>query len=248
MPAIEEADALYRVLRTTGRGTADKGHGRNGDNIRVFLADDQCLVRTGIAAVLNAEEEIEVVGETEDGWEAVDRAKQADPDVVMVSSRLRGLSGPGVTRRLSEALPDVSVVVLAYEREDSLALRALQDGASGCVSMDAPLSDFAGAVRRAHGGGAFVGTTAPQALYDGKDSPLRNGHEEDRYRRLSARERELLPLVADGRTNLEIGRSFGRSPHTVQTHRQRITKKLETPNRAELLKFALRRRLVRLEP
>ena len=246
--AIDEANTLYRVLRRRTGKTAGTGDGRDGKRIRVFLADDQRLVRRGLAALLGSEAGMGVVGEAQDGWEVVDGARRTSSDVVLVSSRLPGLPALGVTRHLSQALPGVSVVVLAYERERDLPIRALQAGASACLLMDSPLSDFVEAVRKAHRGEVFLGSWSSSARVDGRTSALRGGRDEDHYGMLSARERELLPLVAEGLTNGEIAGELGLSPHTVQTHRQRIMKKLDIHSRLDLLKFALRKGLVRLEP
>ena len=245
--AIDEANTLYRVLRRGTGKTIETGDGRDGNRIRVFLADDQRLVRRGLAALLDSEADMGVVGEAQDGWEVVDGARRTSPDVVLVSSRLPGLPALGVIRRLLQASPGVSVVVLAYERERDLPIRAVQAGASVCLLMDSPLPDFVEAVRKAHRGEVYLGSSSSSARVDGRTSALRGGRDEDHYGILSARERELLPLVAEGRTNGEIAGELGLSPHTVQTHRQRITKKLDVHSRLDLLKFALRKGLVRLE-
>ena len=175
------------------------------------------------------------------------RARELNSSTAL-SSRLPGLPALGVTGRLSQGLPEVSVVVLAYEREKDLPLRALQAGASVCLLMDSPLPDFVEAVRKAYRGEVFFGSWSSSARVDGRTSALRGGRDEDHYGMLSARERELLPLVAEGLTNGEIAGELGLRPHTVQTHRQRIMKKLDIHSRLDLLKFAPRKGLFRLEP
>jgi two-component system response regulator NreC len=234
-------------LRTRTLKPIETGDRQNGKRIRVFLADDQRLIRRGLAAMLGAQPAMGVVGEALDWWDTVDGARMTSPDVVLVSSRLPGLPALGVTRRLSQGLPGASVVVLAYEREKDLPIRALQAGACVCLLMDSPLSDFVEAVRKAYRDEVFLGTWSPSARVDRRSPASRGGRDENHYGMLSPRERELLPLVAEGRTNGEIAGELGLSPHTVQTHRQRIMKKLDVHSRSDLLKFALRQGIVRLE-
>ncbi len=190
---------------------------------------------------------MEVVGEARDGAEAVATALRLRPDVVLMDIGMPGVSGIDATRQITGDAPEVRVVILTvYDREDFL-FRALQAGAAGYLLKGADVDDLLRAIRTVHGGEMFVYPRMTTKLVRDYVRRLPGGEGRDEYETLSAREREVLPMLADGRSNQEIAELLSISPHTVQTHRQRIMQKLNLHNRSELLRYALRRNLIHLE-
>ena len=214
--------------------------------IRVLLAEDQPIVRRGIALLLKEEPDIDVVGEAADGSEAIDMAQWVSPDVVLMDIAMPGLSGLDATKRITESLPKVSVLILTiHDREDFL-FQAIQAGALGYVLKTITVEELVAAIRTVHSGDVFIYPRMATMLVGDYLRRTHSGDGKDSYERLSTR--EVLPLLADGHTNHEIGDSLHVSPHTVQTYRQRIMRKLDLHSKTELLKYALRKRLIGLDP
>ena len=161
---------------------------------------------------------------------------------------LSGITGLDATRQIAESVPGVSVLILtASEREDYLS-QALKAGASGYVLKRANTEELVGAIRSVHSGEMFIYPRMTTKLVNDYVKRLQNSKGHDPYERLSLREREVLPLLAEGHKNHEIGILLCVSPYTVQTYRQRIMKKLDLHNGTELLRYALRRGLIKLDP
>ena len=215
--------------------------------IRVFLADAQPVVRSGIALLLQLEEDIEIVGESGDGREVIGSVRELLPDVLLMDIDLSGIDGLDATRQISESVPAVSVLILtASEREDDLS-QALKAGASGYMLKRANIEELVGAIRSVHSGETFIYPRMTTKLVADYVRRLNNGNgQEDLYNMLSLREREVLPLLAEGHTNHEIGDLLFVSPYTVQTYRQRIMKKLNLHSGTELLRYALRKGIIKL--
>ncbi|MCH7786485.1 MAG: response regulator transcription factor [Chloroflexi bacterium] len=218
-----------------------------GSKIRVFLADAQPVVRSGIALLLQLEEDIEIVGESGDGREVIGSVRELLPDVLLMDIDLSGIDGLDATRQISESVPAVSVLILtASEREDDLS-QALKAGASGYMLKRANIEELVGAIRSVHSGETFIYPRMTTKLVADYVRRLHNGNgQEDLYSMLSLREREVLPLLAEGHTNHEIGDLLFVSPYTVQTYRQRIMKKLNLHSGTELLRYALRKGIIKL--
>ncbi len=216
-------------------------------NIRVLIADDQPVVRRGITLLLGEEADLEVVGEAGDGLQAVDSARRLRPDVVLMDIDMPSLSGLEATRQIVETLDDVAVLILTvYDREDFL-FQALQAGAMGFVLKTACVEELIGGIRTVKSGEVFI---YPQMATKLVGDYVRRTHMhpgEEGYQKLSGRERQVLPLLAESYTNQEIASQLHLSPFTVQTYRQRIMRKLDLHSRTELLKYALRNRLISLE-
>ena len=212
---------------------------------RVYIAARPSEFRRRIAERLRRESDIRLVGESGDGSRIMEAIWRLRPDLVLMDSELSGLSGLDATRHIGDALPDVSVVIFAEDdRQDSL-LRALAAGASGCLLAEPTVDDVMRALRLVLSGGMVIHPRAgavPAA--DGVGGP--ESQWDDQYALLSAREREVLPMVADGLTHREVAERMRLSPLTVQTYRQRIMKKLDLHKKTDLLRFALSRGLVRL--
>ena len=214
--------------------------------IGVFLAEDHEVVRQGIALLLEGAEDIDVVGEASDGWQTGEGVRRVRPDVVLMDIDMPGLSSIDATRRIVKASPEVSVLILTiYAREDLLS-RSLEAGARGYVPKVASVDDLLTAIRTVHSGEVFIYPSMTTKLVDGYLRRMREG--EEPYGKLSVRERQVLPMIAEGRTVHAIASSLHISPYTVQTYRQRIMQKLDIHSGTELLIYALRRGLIHLEP
>lgn len=205
------------------------------------------MFRRGIARFIREEPDMEVAGEAKDGAEAVQAAVRLRPDVVVMDIGMPGVSGIDATGQIVAAIPEARVLMLTvYDRDDFL-FRAVQAGAVGYLLKGADIEDLLRAIRAVHAGEIFMYPSMAAKLVRDYVDRLQGGESGDEYQRLSAREAEVLPLVADDMTNQQIAELLNISPYTVQTHRQRIMRKLNLHSRGELLKYALRRGLIRLD-
>jgi len=210
--------------------------------IRVLLADDHTVVRESVAAALRSSGEVLIVAETGDGVATIEAALMVRPDVAVVDVSMPRLSGIEVVRRLSEELPRTRVLVLTMHEEEEIVLQMIRAGAAGYLVKDAAIAELLDAVRTLAAGGVRFGALASRVLA----AQIQNPQElpEDPYGTLSAREREVLHLVAEGLTSKEIARRLTISVKTAENHRGRLLGKLGLHNSAELVRYAMRRRLV----
>ncbi len=209
------------------------------EGIRVLVADDHAVVRQGIRHVLGESPDVVVVAEAADGEEAVALALELRPDVVVLDITMPGLTGFDATKRLGEELPEARVVILSMHDHPEYVLEAVRAGARGYVLKDAEPAELREAVRAVHRGAEYFGSRVSRQL----DEALRGERETALSRslveQLTAREREVLVRVADGRTSRDIAEEFGISHRTVETHRESLMKKLDIHSVAGLTRFAL---------
>ncbi|MDB6164018.1 MAG: DNA-binding response regulator [Xanthomonadaceae bacterium] len=210
--------------------------------MRVLIADDHTMVRESLVSVLQADGDVQVVAQAADGIEAVDKAVKFRPDIVIVDLSMPHLSGIEVIRRLRDALPDTRVLVLTMHQEDEYVLQAVRAGASGYLVKDSAAAELLAAVRSVHAGRGYFGPQAAKTLADQLQHPERVL--EDPYGRLTAREREVFHLIAEGLTTKEIARRLAISAKTAENHRGRVLDKLDMRNTAELVRYALRKGLI----
>ena len=218
--------------------------------IRVLLADDQELLRTGFRMVLEAQEGIIVVGEAGDGDEAVVLTTRLDPDVVLMDVRMPGVDGIEATRRLVAAGARARVLILTTFDLDEYAFSGLRAGASGFLLKDVPPRELTAAIRAVAAGDAVVAPRVTRRLLDAfahqlPDEPTSRPPEDPRLRDLTAREREVLLELAHGRTNAEIAARLVLSEATVKTHVGRILAKLDLRDRVQAVILAYQIGLVR---
>ncbi|MDP2719047.1 MAG: response regulator transcription factor [Dehalococcoidia bacterium] len=210
------------------------------DKIKVLLCDDHTLIRKGIAALLQEQPDMNVVGEAAHGEEAVVRVNELVPDIVILDIGLPGISGLEVTRQLQKSSPGVKVILLTiHDREDYL-FRGLQAGAYGYVLKGADVNDLLTAIRAVHRGEVFIYPSMTTKLVHDYLKRAQNGDETDSYSILSGREKEVILLIAEGKTSRQIADQLGLSPHTIRTHRDRLMEKLNLHSKAELIRYALR--------
>jgi DNA-binding NarL/FixJ family response regulator len=215
--------------------------------IRVALADDQELVRAGFAALLDAEDDIEVVGEAADGQQAVRIAEQRRPDVLLMDIRMPVLDGIEAVRRIATRpdLASVHVVILTTFELDEYVFEGLRAGAAGFLVKDTDAAELIRAVRVVAGGGALLAPTVTRRLIAEFAARAREGRSLPGLDELTPREREVVVLIALGLSNEEIAQKIYVSPSTAKTHATRAMTKLQARDRAQLVVFAYQAGLVR---
>jgi DNA-binding NarL/FixJ family response regulator len=215
--------------------------------IRTMLADDQGLVRSGLRALLDAREDIQVVAQAATGEQAVALARRFKPDVVLMDIRMPDLDGLEATRRIAAdpELADVRVVILTTFALDEYLFDALRDGAVGFLVKDAEPAELVGAVRAAARGDALVSPSMTRRLVAEFADRARRPRDTSMLDALTDREREVLALVAEGMTNEGIAERLILSPATARTHVGRLFAKLDARNRAQLVVLAYETGLVR---
>lgn len=210
--------------------------------IRILIADDHTLVRESLVGLLQAEGDVQVVAQAADGIETVEKAIATRPDIVVADLSMPRLNGIEVVRRLKEALPNTRVLVLTMHQEDEYVLQAVRAGASGYLVKDSAAAELLAAVRSLQAGRGHFGPQAARILADQLQNPDRGV--DDPYGRLTAREREVFHLIAEGLTTKEIARKLDISAKTAENHRTRVLDKLGVRNTAELVRYALRKGLL----
>jgi DNA-binding NarL/FixJ family response regulator len=215
--------------------------------IEVLLADDQALVRAGLRALLDAEDDVEVVGEAGDGDEAAAKARTLRPDVVLMDIRMPGSDGLGATRAITAdpKLDDVRILILTTFDEDEHVFEALRSGASGFLVKDTEPDELLRAVRTVAGGAALLSPRATRRLIEEYASRAKPAPMDRDLARLTEREREVMALVAEGLSNDDIAARLFISPATAKTHVNRAMTKLGARDRAQLVVLAYETGLVR---
>ncbi len=212
--------------------------------IRVLLADDHAIVRQGVKMILMAEPDIEVVGEAEDGTQAVEMAKRLKPDVAVLDISMPKINGIEATRQIRAALPNTHTLTLTMHSDDTYVFQLLKAGASGYVLKNAAATDLVQAIRAVRRGEAFLYPSVAKAVVADYLKRLEVGEGREMYDGLTEREKEILTFVAEGATNQEIAQKLYISVKTVQTHRAHIMEKLNLHDRTMLVRYAIRKGLI----
>ncbi len=210
--------------------------------ISLFLADDHTLVRQGIAAIINQGDDMEVVGECGDGLKVTEEVLQTKPDVLILDLTMPGLNGLDICRQLSRKAKGTAILVVTMHADEEFIVRALENGASGYLIKDAAAEQLAEAVRTVARGDLYLGPGVPRAVL----GRLTAGPDADPYNRLTARERQVLQLIAEGKTNRHIAEMLDLSVKTVDTHRAHLMRKLDIHDQTTLVKYAIRRGIVQM--
>jgi two-component system, NarL family, response regulator NreC len=207
--------------------------------IRILLADDHAVVRQGFKMILSAQTDMEIVGEAGNGREAVDLAGQLHPDVVVMDVAMPELNGIEATRRLVAANPHTRVLALSMHKDSVYVREILRAGARGYLLKDSGAGDLVTAIRSVAGGEGYLSPAVSDAVLDDYRRHVTNPID-----LLSSREREVLQMLAEGKTNKEIAGVLNLSVYTVDAHRGRIMEKLNVHSINELVRFALRNGLI----
>jgi DNA-binding NarL/FixJ family response regulator len=214
--------------------------------INVLLVDDHPVLRTGLRTLLEQERDIRVVGEAGDGWQAVEMAAQSLPDVIVMDLALPGLNGLDATREIIRRGLRCVVLVLTAQAEERYLFPVLQAGGSGYVRKDVADEELVSAVRIVAAGNVYLEPQAQSMLLQGylhRDK----SEDDDPFDGLSPRERQVLQLTAEGYTSREIGEQLTISSKSVETYRARVMEKLNLTDRPSLVRYALRKGLLRSE-
>lgn len=215
-----------------------------GARVRIMIADDHPLVRSGLRALLERDGEFQVIAEAADGYEAIDLAVLHKPDVILLDVGMPRLSGPDAAQSISQKLPAVRIVMLSMHSDESYVLRALKAGARGYLLKASPEADVIAAIRAVASGNAYFSPSITKLLVEEYVVEARRRGVEDSYDLLSTREKEILHILASGKTNREIAELLFISVATVETHRNNVFQKLHLHNLAELILYAVRKGLI----
>ncbi len=208
------------------------------DRVKILLADDHTIVRQGLKLILSAHSDLEVVGEAANGREAVELADKLRPDIVLMDVQMPELNGIDATRKMVAANPRIRILVLSMHKESVYVREILKAGARGYILKDAIDTELLNAVRSVARGDGYISPAVSSALNDKVKDPT------NPVDMLSPREREVLLLIADGKTNKEIATRLNLSVYTVDSHRGRIMEKLNLHSAGELVRFAMKNGLV----
>jgi DNA-binding NarL/FixJ family response regulator len=216
------------------------------NKIKVLIVDDHALLREGIRMLLSTSDEIEIVGEAANGQEALEKVCRLAPEVVLMDLAMPGLDGIEATQQLNRENPDVKILALTQYDHKEYILSIVKAGALGFIPKKAAAGELLTAIRTVHQGDSFLYPSITKTLiedYLRKAKPLRG---RDPYESLSARQKELLRLVAEGCSVQETADSLGVSAKTIRSYLNSVMKRLELHNRTELVKYAIRKGLVSL--
>lgn len=212
--------------------------------IRILLADDHHILRDGLRLLLERQPGFEVIAEAADGREAVRLAQELCPDIAIVDIAMPGLNGIEATRCIRETCEGTAVIILSMHHDESYVLRALRAGARGYLLKDSLKADLLAAIRAVVQGHSHFSPKVSQLLQEDYFREMSDKQKEDSFELLTAREREILQLAAEGKSNKEIANVLGLSMYTVDTHRSHILQKLNLHSVPELILYAVRKGII----
>jgi two-component system response regulator NreC len=214
------------------------------DKIRVLLADDHAVVRSGLRLIVDAQPDMTVTGEAEDGLEAIEKAQELEPDVIVMDISMPNLGGLEAIRRIKRDGRATHILVLTMHDSEQFFFQSIQAGASGYVTKAAPEWELVTAIRSVHQGDCYLNPSVTKFLVNDYLERVKRGDKRTPVDLLTDREREIIHLVAAGHTNREIAEMLSISEHTVHNHRANLMEKLGVHNRLELLKYAMREGII----
>lgn len=215
--------------------------------IRVLLAEDHTIVRKGLRSLLDAEPGIEVVGEAEDGRQAIEKVEQLMPDVVLMDITMPVLNGLEATRQIKKLFSQIKVLILTVHSTEEYIFQILQAGASGYLIKQAAVEELISAIQAVYRGDTFLSPSMSRIILKESSRQTSTTTEKDNLARLTDREREVLQLVAEGRSNREIAQLLHVTVKTVEAHRAHVMEKLDLHSAAELTRYAIRKGIIRPE-
>ena len=212
--------------------------------IRIIVADDHAVMRRGLRLVLEQQVDFQVIGEANDGREAMSMVESLKPDVAVLDITMPNLNGIDAARQINARQPGVAIVILSMHADEGYVLRALKAGARGYLLKESPESDFIQAIRAVSTGKAFFSPAVSRMLVEDYVRQLQDKDIEDSYELLTPREREVLQLVAEGKSNKDVANMLNLSLYTVETHRSNILEKLNLHSVPELILYAVRKGVI----
>ncbi|MEN8614569.1 response regulator transcription factor [Dehalogenimonas sp. THU2] len=216
--------------------------------VTIFLADDHSVVRSGIRAVLEGQNDFEVIGESSDGLESVQLVEKLHPDVLIVDLMLHGISGIEVCRQVVKRSNRTCVILLSMYGNETYVQGALRAGAKGYLLKESTVDELVAAVRDVMTGRHYLSSALSQRAIESYIKQTENDAVVDPYEQLSTREREVLHMVVRGHTGADIAKRLFISPRTVEAHRANLMRKLNLKNHSQLLRYALQKGFVPPEP
>ncbi|MGD1091377.1 MAG: response regulator transcription factor [Bryobacteraceae bacterium] len=239
LPKLQSATVKVQVV-----GCSILSEGESGMAIRIILADDHTIIRSGLRLLLEQQPDFKVVAEANDGREAVQLVSKNHPDVAILDIGMPQLNGIEATRQIVAENPEAQVLILSMHSDEGYVLRALKAGARAYILKNSAEADLIRAVRSVAEGKSFFSPVISKMLLEDYVRQVREKQVEDSYDLLTPREREILQLLAEGRTNKEVATVLGLSPHTVETHRGNILEKLNLHGVPELILYAVRKGII----
>ncbi len=215
--------------------------------IKVLLAEDHTIVRKGIRALLDGVIDIEVIGEAEDGREAVEKVSQLLPDVVLMDNTMPILNGLEATRQIKKQFPKIMVLILTMHTDEEYIFRFLQAGASGYLIKKTAPKELVSAIKAVYRGDSFLSPSISKKVIDEYLHYVEEASKPNSYTQLTDREREVLQLIVEGFSNKEIAEQLHLSVKTVGNHRLNLMEKLDLHNVSDLTKYAIRKGIISLE-
>jgi two-component system response regulator NreC len=212
--------------------------------IRILLADDHTVVRKGLRLLLESQDGFEVIADACDGRETVAFAEQHQPDVVVLDVAMPILNGIEAARQISAKFPNTAIVFLSMHSDESYVLKALKSGARAYLLKDSAEYDLIAAIKAVSEGKAFFSPAISKMLVEDYMRQMREKDVEDSYELLTTREREILQLLAEGKSNKDVATLLHLSPYTVETHRSNMFQKLNLHSSAELILYAIRKGVI----
>lgn len=212
--------------------------------LRILLADDHVVMRTGLRALLERQPNLEVVGESENGRETIALAGSLKPDVVVMDIGMPVLNGIEATKTIVTENPATAVIILSMHADESYVMRALKAGARGYLLKDSAPGDLINAIQAVSQNKSFFSPKVSRILAEDYVRVLKQKGAVDSYDLLTSREQEILQLLAEGKVNKEVATALNISPYTVETHRKHILEKLNLHNPAELILYAVRKGII----
>jgi DNA-binding NarL/FixJ family response regulator len=212
--------------------------------IKILVADDHPVVRKGLQSCLARQERVKIVGEASDGDEALEKTRELSPDVVLMDISMPGMNGLAVTEVLRKESPAVKVLVLSVHNNRDYIFRIIQAGAHGFISKEAPPDELLRAIESVYAGEPFF---SPEIAKAALNQLVTSGGKKDPFAQLTSREREVLVLIAEGQSNKEIATKLGIGVRTIETHRERIMRRLDIHSVAGLTKFAIANGMISIE-
>ncbi|HSB17058.1 MAG TPA: response regulator transcription factor [Bryobacteraceae bacterium] len=214
--------------------------------IRILLADDHTLFRQGVKTLLAAESDIEIVGEAANGTEALERAGQFRPDVVLMDIGMPGPSSFETTRQIRRNRPETKVLFLTMYDDEDYLVEGMEVGASGYVLKDSPAPQLVAAIRDVSRGGSYLSPRMLSQLVDDFRTRIKSTDRLPRFATLTPREKEVLKMLAEGNSVKEVACQLNLSVKTVEAHKFNLMRKLDIHNKAQLVQYAIQKKIIKI--